>query len=65
MLIVLSLPLLLIIYKLGLIKVLQLELSLYRNTFYTLDTDSDIGVKIGSSVVATQMSNKNKNTHNY
>jgi len=35
------------------------------NTFYTLDTDSDIGVKIGSSVVATQMSNKNKNTHNY
>jgi len=33
------------------------------NTFYTLDTDSDIGVKIGSSMVATQMSiNKYKST---
>jgi len=35
------------------------------NTFYTLDTASDIGVKMGSSMVATQMSfnqYKNKST---
>jgi len=33
------------------------------NTFYTLDTDSDIGVKIGTSMVASQMSsNRYKNT---
>ena len=34
------------------------------NTFYTLDTDSDIGVKIGSSMVATEvLSNQYKTAH--
>ena len=52
-------------YNTALKKEVQGVSSTYTgNTFYTLDTDSDIGVKIGSSMVATQMSiNKYKNTH--
>ena len=34
------------------------------NTFYTLDTESDIGVKMGSSKVVRHMSNNVYRTRN-
>jgi len=40
-------------------EVKGLPSSYTGNTFYTLDTDSDIGVKIGSSKVIKDMSNNN------
>ena len=39
--------------------------SYMGNTFYTLDTESDIGVKIGSSKVAKFMSNNPNKIRNY